>query len=463
MTIPSELDTIAAISTPPGESGIGIVRVSGPEAVAVVSRLFRPKGGRRCLESHRVYYGEILDPADGGVIDEVLVLFMGKPRSYTREDVVEIQCHGGFLVLGRILECVLEQGARLAEPGEFTKRAFLNGRIDLVQAEAVIETIRARTEAGLRVASEQLRGRLSGEIGEVRGLLLGVLAEIEAGLDFPEEDVGDVDAGGIERDLERVDSRLEELVLSFDQGRVLREGALVGIVGRANVGKSSLLNALVGDERAIVTRVAGTTRDVIEETVTVCGLMLRIADTAGLRRWRNEVEKEGVRRTRRVVEEADLLLVVVDGSRRLSAEDRRIFDLVRDRRYMVVLNKLDLPRRVTVEELGSAFPGAEAVEVSARTGEGIGRLREAVCGRAMEGWVGGREGRSVIMEARHKEKLEEAAGAVARARKGIQGGVFPEVVAVEIRSALERLGEIVGEGVSEEVLDEIFGRFCIGK
>jgi len=463
MMLRSEWDTIAAISTPYGESGIGIVRVSGPGAKELAVKLFRPKQSGKAFQSHHVHYGEIVDPVEGTVIDEVLLLFMAKPRTYTREDVLEIHCHGGYLVLRRILECTLREGARLAEPGEFTKRAFLNGRIDLAQAEAVIETIKAKTPVGLRAANEQLRGRLSGEILEIKEILLAALAEIEGRLDFPDEDLGDVGSDGIYGDLERISVWLKGLISSFEHGRVLRDGIVVVIVGKTNVGKSSLLNVLLGEEKAIVTELAGTTRDVIEDTVSLSGVILRVVDTAGIRKWRNIVEQEGIRRTRRMIKEADLILVVVDWSRCLNDEDERIFKLVRKKRNIVVLNKIDLCQKFGKERIEEAFPGAPMVGVSVRTGEGVERLREEIHDFIVKSGMGGSGDGTVIIEVRHKRGLEEALEAVERAKTEVGQGASPEIAAFEIRCVLEKLGEIVGETVSEDILDRIFSRFCVGK
>jgi tRNA modification GTPase len=463
MIIHSDGDTIAAISTPYGESGIGIVRVSGGLAREVGLRLFRPRDARTAFESHRVHYGEIVDPVDGRVIDEVLVLFMAAPRTYTREDVVEIHCHGGYLVLRRILECVIREGARLAEPGEFTKRAFLSGRIDLAQAEAVIETIKARTVEGLRVANEQLGGRLSGEIEEMRSTLLGGLAEIEGRLDFPDENGGESDWEDVRGVLGSVSKRLSDLIGSFAHGRVLREGVVAAIVGKTNVGKSSLLNALVGDERAIVTDVPGTTRDVIEERMSLWGVLVRVVDTAGMRNWRNEAEREGIERTRRMIGLADLVIVVVDQSRRLTGEDRDIFSRVRGKKKVVVVNKIDLPRKLGRRGLTRFGPETVLIEVSALTGENMEGLREAVAKEALEMGLDRSEKETVIMETRHKRALEVAEDALGRAMKEIERGASPEIVALEVRGAMDGLGEIVGETVTEEVLDEVFRRFCVGK
>jgi tRNA modification GTPase len=410
-----------------------------------------------------VYYGSIVDPTDQSVIDEVLLLYMERPKTYTREDVAEIHCHGGDLVLRRILECTMREGVRLAEPGEFTKRAFLNGRIDLTQAEAVIETIQARTPAGLRIANEQLRGRLSGEILAIRELLLGVLAEIEAQLDFPDEGVTVGECNGIGRGLERSSTWLAGLVSSFENGRLLRDGFVVTIAGRSNAGKSSLLNALLGEERAIVTAVAGTTRDVIEETVSLSGVVLRVVDTAGIRQGRNPVEKEGIRRTKRMIEKSDLVLAVVDRSRCLSAEDEELFSLIESKNSILVLNKIDLSSVVKKDALFKWLPGRPHTEISALTGEGLDRLRELIARTVVTVDRGGPRDRTMVLVARHKRCLEEALEAVQSARKEVAANFSPEIAALEVRSALDRVGEIVGETVAEDVLDRIFSRFCIGK
>ena len=415
------------------------------------------------MQSHRISYGEILDPADGSTIDEVLLLFMAAPKTYTREDVIEIHCHGGPLVLRKILECALREGARLAEPGEFTKRAFLNGRIDLAQAEAVIETILAKTPAGLRVANEQLRGRLSREVQGMRETLVGILAEIEGRLDFPDDALGEVPSDRIEEDLIRTAKGLEALITSFETGKMLRDGVVVAIVGRTNVGKSSLLNALLGEEKAIVTNVAGTTRDLIEEVVSLSGILVRVVDTAGIRKWRNRAEKEGIKRTKRMIAGAALVLVMVDRSRPLGGADRETFRLVEKKKAVVVLNKMDLPERVRPEQVERVLPGRPIVEISARRGDGVGKLKEEI--RRMLSAVGWGEigEQTVIMEMRHRRALEEAQEAIERARAATGNGFSQDIMALEIRFALGKLGEIVGETVGEELLDAIFGRFCVGK
>jgi tRNA modification GTPase len=463
MRIRSEWDTIAAISTPYGESGIGIVRISGPRAKNVASKLFRPKQRRRRLESHRVTYGEIVDPGDNTVIDEVLLLFMAKPRTYTREDVLEIHCHGGSLVMGKILESTLREGVRLAEPGEFTKRAFLNGRIDLAQAEAVIATIRAKTPAGLRIANEQLRGRLSGEILEIKERLVSVLAEIEAHLDFSDEDLGGTDPNGMDRDLEGISDRLASLAASFEGGRVLSEGIAVAIVGKTNVGKSSLLNRLLGSEKAIVTEVAGTTRDVIEDTVRFSGLTFRIIDTAGIRKWRNLAEREAMGRTTTMIQEADMVLLMVDRTRPLSRADNEIFGLIGTKEAILVVNKMDLPSKLDPRHLQAMAPGIPMAEISALTGEGIEDLKRDIAEVAFRRGMAGSGDGTVVFEVRHKRALEEAREALERAKQEAGRGFSSEIVALEIRCALNVVGEIVGESVSEDILDRVFSQFCVGK
>ncbi len=346
-------ETIAAISTPVGESGIGIVRMSGPFRRTDREEIsLDPVKNLPALRSHQFHYGEIFDPETGKTVDEVMLVLMKSPRTYTREDIVEIQCHGGYFVPERVLELVVRQGARIAEPGEFTKRAFLNGRIDLTQAEAVIDLIKARTETSLELAQQQLKGRLYKEVVEIKSVLIKHLALIEAHIDFPEEEIETISVEGMKEDLAEVEGRLEEWIDSFEEGRVFREGIRCAIVGRTNVGKSSLLNAMLKEERAIVTAVPGTTRDVIEEVLDIHGLPVRLIDTAGLRESTDLVEQEGVRRARERLSDADLALVVVDGSRPLEQDDVEIFREVEDKKKIIVINKCDLAPVVSKGEIG---------------------------------------------------------------------------------------------------------------
>ncbi len=452
-------DTIAAIATPVGEGGIGIVRVSGVGAGGIASRIFRARGSGG-LESHRFYYGEIVDPGSGLVLDEAMVVVMLAPRSYTREDVLEIQCHGGYLVVRKVLELVLSQGARLADPGEFTKRAFLNGRIDLLQAEAVIELIRSKTETALSLAQHQREGFLSNRINAVRDGIFKSLALIEAYIDFPEDDILLPDNDEIKSSVRGSFERIEELLEGFREGRVIREGVSVLIAGKPNVGKSSLLNTLLREKRAIVTSVPGTTRDIIEEVVNIKGLPVTLLDTAGIRETEDEVEQEGMRLTLEKIPLADIVLVVVDGSKPFDDEDRLIMDAVSGCTVILVLNKSDLQR---VVQLPDDLSDLKVVSISARDGEGIDELREAIFSMFVrEGIIEGRD-YTVLTQVRHRDALAKAKVHIASFLDGFGRGVGLEFSALDLRDALGALGEITGETTPDSILDEIFSRFCIGK
>jgi len=457
-----ESDTIAAIATPHGESGIGIVRISGPLSEKVATRLFRPKKKVPRLRSHHLYYGEIVDAESGKPLDEVLVSLMRQPRTYTREDVLEINCHGGYLVLKRVLEVVLGQGVRLAGPGEFTKRAFLNGRIDLSQAEAVIDVIRAKTAKSLKIANQQLKGDLSHEIEVLRERVVRSLACVEALIDFSDEEI-DVDEDVIRRDVEEAQRSVGELIASHEEGRIYRDGVSVSIVGKTNVGKSSLLNVLLRENRAIVTPIPGTTRDVIEETVNIHEIPIRLVDTAGIRRASNPIESEGVRLARGKVAESDMVIVVIDGSRGLDMYDREIINEVREKKKVVALNKMDLPMITTMEPIRELLPETEVVEISALRNWGVDTLKEFIYCTVTGNGIGRDAGEVVVANARHKNVLQGSLECLGRARDGIEGKIPIELVALELRSCLDRLGEISGETTTEEVLERIFSQFCIGK
>ncbi len=452
-------DTIAAISTPPGEAGIGIVRLSGPDAVAIAERLFRAPGKKSggALASHRLHYGFILDPSTGEAVDEVLLAVMKAPRSYTREDVVEINCHGGLLPLKRALMLALQSGARLAGPGEFTRRAFLNGRVDLAQAEAVIDLVRARTEAAEKLAMRQLGGALSGKINSLRDGLLDVCAHVEAWLDFPEEDIEPRSLSGIKEECAKAADEMEALVKGYDEGRYYREGLRTAIVGKPNVGKSSLLNALLERDRAIVTEMPGTTRDVIEERLNIGGLPVVITDTAGIRRAHDMAEEEGVRRSLEALKDADLVLGVLDGSLPLSEEDERVIDNLAGRNAILVLNKADIGRR----EGGLDGVGFPAVRVSAKTGEGLEALKDAVFDACVSSPAGRGEG-VVVTNLRHRTALDASRKALLAAISALETEPL-EIAALELRESLDRLGEIVGAVSTDDILDKIFSDFCIGK
>jgi tRNA modification GTPase len=458
-------DTIAAISTPLGVGGIGIVRLSGPQARQILGKIFRHRGGDDPLFSHRFYLGEVLrpqDPAGGGVIDEVLAVFMEKPRTYTREDVVEIQAHSGILILQEILNAVLQSGARLAEPGEFTQRAFLNGRIDLTQAEAVIDLIQSKTRKSLELANLQRRGRLGTEVRQVRDCLLDLLARMEASIDFPEDEVSELSGENIHLRLQGALERLNSLLQSYEEGKVYREGVSAVIVGRPNVGKSSLLNALLREERAIVTPIPGTTRDVIEEGVNVRGILLRLMDTAGLHQTKDAVEVEGVRRTRGCLAQADLVIWVVDGSEPLTPDDRDILIEVRDKRAVVAINKNDLPQRVNLQDLAGQLPRVPLIPISALHHRRIDALEDAIRDRVLNGTP---ESSSEILLSnfRHKQALERAREGLERALEATKLNLSAEFLSMDLGAALQALGEVVGEITSEDLLERIFSQFCIGK
>lgn len=455
-------DTIAAISTPLGMGGIGIVRLSGPQAQAIAKQIFRRKEGDGPFLSRRFYLGEIIRPGDGSVLDEVLLVFMRQPKTYTREDVVEIQCHSGPLILQEILQVVLRSGARLAEPGEFTKRAFLNGRIDLTQAEAVIDLIRSQTERSLDLANRQRSGRLAAEVRQIKEGLLNLLALVEASIDFPEEEIPELSPKEAVDRLRGPRDRLEALLSTYEEGRVYREGVAATIVGKPNVGKSSLLNSLLKEERAIVTAIPGTTRDVIEEVVNIKGIPLRMMDTAGLRPAQDVIEEEGVRRTRERLAQADLAIWVVDGAAPLSPEDLDILPQVRDKKTVVAINKNDLPQRISIKDLQSQIPDAPLISISALNGSGIERLKEAICTVVLDGKLES-SAEIILSNLRHKRALEVSREALSQASEGFERNLSPEFIVLDLQRALEALGEIVGESTSEEILDRIFNQFCIGK
>lgn len=452
-------DTIAAISTPLGEAGIGIVRLSGPEAEAIARQLFRPRRPVQRWRSHQLYLGHILD-SQGRIIDEVFLTFMRAPHSYTREDVVEINCHSGYLVLKRILEEALARGARLARPGEFTLRAFLSGRLDLTQAEAVLEVIQARTQAGLRVAAGHLQGGLGRRLREAREGLLNLLARVEAALDFPEE-AQELKPNLVREALALPVHLLGQLCDTFREGRLLKEGLRVVIAGRPNVGKSSLLNRLLAADRAIVTEIPGTTRDAIEEGVVIQGIPVRLTDTAGLRRIAGDrVEELGMAKTREHLEAADIVLYLMDGNQPLDEEDRRTLHELAGRPGLAVINKTDLPQALADRDLQphTAFP---VVKISALTGQGLEDLKRAIVDLALAGSA--RHEGEIVTQARHHQHLAAGLDYLLKAQELLHPEPPWELVAEELRAAIRELGEITGEEVGEDILDRIFSQFCIGK
>jgi tRNA modification GTPase len=456
-------DTIAAISTPFGESGIGIVRVSGSYAESIARKLYRPKRERFYFISHHFHYGEIIDIQSGKAVDEVLIVLMKSPKTYTREDIVEIHCHGGYLVLQKILELVLREGARIAQPGEFTRRAFLNGRIDLTQAEAVIDLIKARTEASLEIANQQLKGWLHKSMDQLKARLVEHLALIEVHIDFPEEELEPIALGDLKSNLRSMVQQLEEWISSYEEGKIFREGISCAIAGKTNVGKSSLLNVLLREDRAIVTPIPGTTRDVIEEVLNIYGIPVRLMDTAGLRKSADSIEREGVRRAKERVAAADFVLLMVDGSRELDADDVEIFGETEGKKRVVAVNKSDLPLRISLEELGKLFEDEPVISISALKNEGIDDLKKTIYNSLLHRDVRTTPEHLVVANIRHKTALSHVRDDLSNALKGLDEGTSLEFIAFEFRAALQALGELVGETITEEVLDRIFEQFCIGK
>ncbi|NPV74598.1 MAG: tRNA uridine-5-carboxymethylaminomethyl(34) synthesis GTPase MnmE [Pelotomaculum sp.] len=456
-------DTIAAISTPIGEGGIGIVRISGPDAVKVAKKFFLTK--RKDWDqagSHRLIYGHVFD-REGNIVDEVLLSFMRAPRTYTREDVVEINCHGGIVPLRKVLELALANGARLAEPGEFSKRAFLNGRLDLAQAESVIDIIRSKTEAGLRVAVSQLRGDLSRKVEDLQGRLLGLLAQVEANIDFPEDDLEEATVEDILRSGEDLIEEIKEIVRRAEAGKIYREGISTVIIGRPNVGKSSLLNALLRENRAIVTDIPGTTRDIIEEYINIRGIPLKIIDTAGLRETGDAVERIGVEKAREAVEQADLVLLVLDAARGLTEEDYAIIEKVGGKKVIFIVNKADVrEKKISSEGAAKIAGGRPVLWISALEGTGLDKLEEKIVEMVMGGQVYPKD-ELIISNTRHRMAMERAADHLAEAVSGIRQNVPVDVVAIDLRAAWESLGEITGTTVTEDLIDRIFADFCIGK
>ncbi len=459
--IPSDFDTIAAISTPIGEGGIGIIRISGPEAISVAKKIFfSPKvKDLHKVNSHTIHYGFIIDPDNGEKIDEVLLTIMRAPNTYTREDVVEINCHGGLIVLNRILEILTKQGVRIAEPGEFTKRAFLKGRIDLSQAESVIDLIRAKTEDAQKIALEHLSGKLSEKINSLRDLLTRVCAHVEAYIDFPEEDIDGLTEREIEKEISFVIEEIEKLVEGYKEGKIYREGLSTAIVGKPNVGKSSLLNALLMKNRAIVTEIPGTTRDIIEEYINIKGIPLKIIDTAGIRHAGDLVEAEGIKRTLQAVEYAELVLLVLDSSTNLDALDFEIIEKIGNKRMILIINKKDIKSEYF--SIPHELKNKPAVEISALTGEGIEELKETIYKTVISGKY--RKDGLVVTKLRHKQALENANEALRNALQSMKEGKPLEITAMFLRDALSFLGQIVGIVTTEEILELIFSEFCIGK
>jgi tRNA modification GTPase len=453
-------DTIAAISTPVGEGGIGIVRISGGSALEIADRIFFSKDKVRPsdFKTYTTHYGFIKN--DGKVVDEVILTLMRKPRSYTKEDVVEINCHGGIVALRDVLELVLANGARIAEPGEFTRRAFLNGRIDLAQAEAVLDIIRAKTDSALNIGQEQLKGGLSDSVKKMREVLLAALSLLEANIDFPEEEIGAVGLEGIRLRLMDVDAQLIRMLRDSKRGRIFREGIHAVICGSPNVGKSSLLNALLKQERSIVTSVPGTTRDTIEEIIDIKGIPVRIVDTAGILEPRDLIEKKAIERSKAHIKQADIAIIVFDGSKRFSSQDLLIIRKLKAKQAIAVINKIDLKQKLDRAKIIKAF--VHVIEISAKKAKNIGLLEDKIASLVYKGKVSGNES-AMAANLRHISCLKSAQKLIAQSISSLDNKLSLEFISQDIKDALEEFDVLVGEIFSEDLLDKIFSDFCIGK
>ena len=464
ISMQTEFDTIAAISTAPGEGAIGIVRISGDLAISIASSIYQC--GTKQLEeqkTHTIHYGHIVDPKSGEVYDEVMVSVLRAPKTFTREDIVEINCHGGIVAINRVLQLVLRMGARLAEPGEFTKRAFLNGRIDLSQAEAVMDLIRAKTDKSMQLAMRQLDGQLSNLIQNLRQEILNTLAQVEVNIDYPEyDDVEEMTLQLLREKTQQVLQGIRALLNTASQGKILRDGLKTAIVGRPNVGKSSLLNVLLREEKAIVTDIAGTTRDTIEEYVNVRGVPLQLIDTAGIRETDDVVEKIGVERSRKALKEADFVLLLLNQSETLQEEDIRLLETTKGMKRIILFNKTDLPSKLSTEDIAPYAQEEEIVTTSMLNKEGIDQLEEKIAGYFFQGQMNERDA-TYLSNTRHIALLEKAEQALVEVQKGIEMEMPVDLIQIDFTRAWDLLGEITGDSVQDELLTQLFSQFCLGK
>ncbi len=453
-------DTIAAISTANGEGGIGIVRISGDKSLEILSKIFVTKSGKKAeeLKSHTINYGNIVH--NGKIIDEVLVSVMLAPRSYTTENMVEINCHGGYLVTHKILEIVLENGARAADKGEFTKRAFMGGRIDLTQAEAVIDLITAKTEKSITVSADHLRGDLKEKISELKKKLLDVAAHVNVVIDYPEEGIDEPMPEHLINNLKEVYKSADNLIKSYNKGKKIKEGIKTAIVGRPNVGKSSLLNSLLKEERAIVTHIPGTTRDIIEEVININGIPLVLVDTAGIRETEDIVENIGVEKSKEMIEKADLILFVLDSSQKAEEEDWVIYDKIKNKKVITILNKCDKEKKIEIEKFEKL---KEIIYISAKENIGIENMEEKIYSFITEEEIESSSEEIIITNSRHRAALERTKKSVENIFETIENGFPMDLVAVDLRDALDNLSEITGEISTEDLLDHVFKNFCVGK
>lgn len=458
-----DFDTITSISTPMGEGAIGIVRLSGPQAIEIGDILYKGKKKLSEVETHTINYGHIIDPETNETVEEVMVSVLRAPKTFTREDIIEINCHGGILTINRILELTMTYGARMAEPGEYTKRAFLNGRIDLSQAEAVMDFIRSKTDRASKVAMNQIEGRLSDLIKKQRQSILEILAQVEVNIDYPEyDDVEDATTDFLLEQSKRIKEEINQLLETGAQGKIMREGLSTVIVGRPNVGKSSMLNNLIQDNKAIVTEVAGTTRDVLEEYVNVRGVPLRLVDTAGIRDTEDIVEKIGVERSRKALSEADLILYVLNNNEPLTEDDQTLFEVIKNEDVIVIINKTDLEQRLDVSELREMIGDMPLIQTSMLKQEGIDELEIQIKDLFFGGEVQNQD-MTYVSNSRHISLLKQARQSIQDAIDAAESGIPMDMVQIDLTRTWEILGEIIGESASDELIDQLFSQFCLGK
>lgn len=456
-------DIIAAISTPPGSGGIGIVRMSGAGCIALADTVFRGKKKLVDKASHTLSYGTIIDPSDGTVIDEVLASVMKAPHTYTKEDIVEINCHGGYYVTQRVLQALLYAGARMAEPGEFTKRGFLNGRIDLTQAEAVIDVIQAKTELSRKAAMGQLEGRLKTEVRTLRSQIIDMIASIEAVIDYPDYDIEEETYDSMEKGVKEILSHIQHLLASAERGKIVREGLQTVIVGKPNVGKSSLLNWFLEEERAIVTNIPGTTRDTVEEMINIDGIPVKIVDTAGIRETGDVVERLGVEKSKTYAQNADLVLMMLDSSRPLEDEDKDILSFIQDKHSIILLNKSDLTPKLSIEELSTFVPKEQIISVSVRENTGFDVLIETIKKMFFREQLMQGQDELLLGNTRHQNALYQAQLAMEHCLETIAMRMPEDFISLDLQDASSALGEITGDVADEEIIDRIFTKFCLGK
>lgn len=454
-------DTIAAVATAYGEGGIGIIRISGENSLNILKEVFLFEGTDE-IKNRRMTYGKIVDRDNDIIIDEVLAVYMKEPKTYTAEDVVEINCHGSVVSLRKTLALVLRKGARLAEPGEFTKRAFLNGRLDLSQAEAVIDVIKAKTDKSFDVALSQLEGSLSSKIEEIRKHVLDLLVDITVNIDYPDEDIEEITYDKLEKNIKSIGDMIEKLLSTASTGRMIKDGIKVAIVGKPNVGKSSLMNGLLKETRAIVTEIPGTTRDTIEETVSIRNIPVYLIDTAGIRETSDKVEKIGIQKSKEAFNNADFIIFILDGSEEISAEDEEIIEHIKDRKSLVLINKMDLNCKISVEDIHRLLPLSKVIETSLIKGEGISEIENTIEELVYGGEISQKES-VMVNNVRHIELLQKSKDSLKDAFAMAVNREALDFIEIDVRNSYEFLGEIIGETVNDDIINEVFSRFCLGK